>query len=343
MNRLALFLLLLILGSSYSIFAQEENEKKWKSLIPEFDGTVRAKYEYQPEMNASRFQVRNARFSINGKVLPFAGYKLEIDLSDQGKIRMLDAYARLTPIEGGSITVGQMRVPFTIDAHRSPHMQYFANRSFIAKQVGDVRDVGFTLAYKFKEFPLILEGGMFNGFDDITEEGQKKWTKNANYSFKAQIFPVKCFNITLSTQKISPLENNIFMHDVGSYIQIKGWHVEAEYLYKHYTQGKYKDVHSFNGFINYDIPLKKIFEKISILCRYDMMTDHWDGVSLNDNGKAFTTDAERHRITAGTTLSLGKPFRADLRINYEKYFYQKDAIIDESEQDKLCIEIMLRF
>ena len=31
---------------------------------------------------------------------------------------------------------------FTIDAHRSPHLQYFANRSFIAKQVGNVRDVG---------------------------------------------------------------------------------------------------------------------------------------------------------------------------------------------------------
>lgn len=30
---------------------------------------------------------------------------------------------------------------FSIDAHRNPSAQYFANRSFIAKQVGDMRDV----------------------------------------------------------------------------------------------------------------------------------------------------------------------------------------------------------
>ena len=42
------------------------------------------------------------------------------------------------------------RVPFTIDAHRSPHVRFFANRSFIGKQVGDVRDVGATLVIHAK-------------------------------------------------------------------------------------------------------------------------------------------------------------------------------------------------
>lgn len=341
------FFILVILSLAAFVLATAQNDsiqnKKWKFFIPEFDGTVRAKYEYQPQMGASRFQVRNARFSINGKVHKIASYKLEIDLSDQGKIRMLDAYARLTPIKGGSFTIGQMRVPFTIDAHRSPHQQYFANRSFIAKQVGDVRDVGFTLAYTFQDFPLTLQGGLFNGFDDITEDGQKRWTKKANYSVKAEIFPVKGFNITLSSQKIAPLNSNIFMHDAGTYVEFCNFHIEGEYLYKHYADGKFKDVHSVDAFINYDIPLKKVFQKISILCRYDMMTDHWDGVTLDDEGHAIMSDSKRHRITAGTTLSLAKPFRADLRINYEKYMYGDGAIIDESEQDKITFEVMLRF
>ena len=344
MKRLALLLTLSIICCVAAFTQEEDKREKWRALIPEFDGTVRAKYEYQPQMKASRFQVRNARFSINGKVHPIAGYKLEIDLSDQGRIRMLDAYARLTPIEGGSFTIGQMRVPFTIDAHRSPHLQYFANRSFIAKQVGDVRDVGFTLEYKFTDFPLILQGGIFNGFDDITADGQKRWTHKANYSFKAQVFPVECFNITLSTQKIAPLNNNIFMHDIGSYVNIAGLHLEAEYLYKHYTHGKFKDVHSVNAFANYDIPLKRVFHKISILARYDMMTDHWDGVTVNkETGAAVMTDSQRHRATGGVTLSLAKPFKADIRVNYEKYFYEDGALINESEQDKLVFEIMLRF
>ena len=39
----------------------------------------------------------------------------------------------------------------------------------------------------------------------------------------------------------------------------------------------FKDVHAVNSFINYDLPLKKVFNKISFLARYDMMTDHSDG------------------------------------------------------------------
>ena len=70
------------------------------------------------------------------------------------------------PNDTWNVTLGQMRVPFTIDAHRSPHQQYFANRSFIAKQVGNVRDVGATGAFSLKEgLPLKLEGGLFNAPD----------------------------------------------------------------------------------------------------------------------------------------------------------------------------------
>ena len=38
--------------------------------IPEIHGTIRAKYEYQPEINASRFEVRNARFQLDRKCSP---------------------------------------------------------------------------------------------------------------------------------------------------------------------------------------------------------------------------------------------------------------------------------
>ena len=128
-----------------------------KDYLPEIHGTIRGKYEFQTETNESRFEVRNARFSVSGNVHPIVAYKAEIDLSDEGSIKMLDAYARVFPVKDLNFTIGQMRVPFTIDAHRSPHQQYFANRSFIAKQVGNVRDVGFTGCYTQKEgLPFIL-------------------------------------------------------------------------------------------------------------------------------------------------------------------------------------------
>ena len=123
--------LVMALPMATTVTAQEKTD-----LTPHIHGTIRGKYEYQPDDHAGRFEVRNARFSVEGKVARAVAYKAEIDLSEEGQIKMLDAYTRLTPLDGFQLTIGQMRVPFTIDAHRSPHQQYFANRSFIAKQVG---------------------------------------------------------------------------------------------------------------------------------------------------------------------------------------------------------------
>ena len=143
----------------------EKEKMETKDYLPEVHGTIRAKYEYQTTMGAGRFEVRNARVSVTGNVLPSVAYKAEIDLSDEGQIKMLDAYARLFPTKGLTVTAGQMRVPFTIDAHRSPHQQYFPNRSFIAKQVGNVRDVGFTVGYTLPtDVPITVEGATFQRF-----------------------------------------------------------------------------------------------------------------------------------------------------------------------------------
>ena len=175
MKKSALMLLIILLpftAKAQSAYNNEDGKKinkeklETKDYLPEIHGTIRSKYEYQTTMGAGRFEVRNARVSVTGNVLPIVAYKAEIDLSDEGNIKMLDAYARLFPAKGLTVTAGQMRVPFTIDAHRSPHQQYFANRSFIAKQVGNVRDVGVTLGYTLPtELPITIEGGLYNGSD----------------------------------------------------------------------------------------------------------------------------------------------------------------------------------
>ena len=132
--------LLLCAMMSAAVFAQDE--KKEVDRTPKIGGTIRSKYEFQTEEGEGRFEVRTARINVTGNVTKEVSYKAEIDLCDEGKIKMLDAYTRIKPWSTLQFTIGQERVPFTIDAHRSPHQQYFANRSFIAKQVGNVRDVG---------------------------------------------------------------------------------------------------------------------------------------------------------------------------------------------------------
>ena len=327
----------------------QDNDKV--DLTPHLHGTIRGKYEYQPEDHAGRLEVRNARLSVDGKVAAVVAYKAEIDLSDEGQIKMLDAYTRLTPIDRLQLTIGQMRVPFTIDAHRSPHQQYFANRSFIAKQVGNVRDVGATVGYSFHPgFPVIVEAGLFNG-SGLTNQ-KDFWTKEVNFSAKAQLFFPKGWNLTLSVQKIKPEEVGVMMYDAGAYYHAHGWHVEAEYLYKHYEGNAFSRVHAVDAFASYDIELRKcFFSKITPLLRYDYMSDHSDGksyvLSTTADGVETkglkVTDAQRARLTGGLTFSISKPFISDIRLNYEKYFYRKGGVPKPSEKDKFVVEVMTRF
>ncbi len=311
-----------------------------KDYLPEIHGTVRAKYEYQPEIHSGRFQVRNARFSLTGDMGRYVAYKAEIDLSDRGEIRMLDAYAQLKPVSWGKLTLGQMRVPFTIDAHRAPHTQFFANRSFIAKQVGDVRDVGVTAAYEPDGLPLVVEAGLFNG-SGLTD--QTEWHKGVCYSAKIQAFPVKGWNVTLSAQKTRPAQASLYMYDIGSYVEFGRWHIEAEYLHKRYSDHVFDAVNAVNAFASYTFPLRGFFNKLSILARYDMMDKHWDGVEVDSDNKPVVTDAARQRVTGGLTFGLGLPLTTELRLNYEKYFYETGGIPDESERDKVVVELMVRF
>lgn len=332
--------------AAFSLSTAAQDAKVDKT--PKIGGTLRAKYEYQTEEREGRFEVRTARVNVSGQLSPVVSYKAEIDLCDEGSIKMLDAYTDIHPWHPWSLVIGQMRVPFTIDAHRSPHQQYFANRSFIAKQVGNIRDVGAKIAYQTRiGFPIIVEAGIFNG-SGLTNQ-KDFWTNNVNFSAKAQLFFPFGMNMVASIQKIKPDAAAIMMYDMGINYHRRGLIVEAEYLYKHYAGGSFHPVHAFDSFVSYDIPLHKfLLSKISPLLRYDFMTDHSDGKryvdgETNKAGSLIINDSKRSRITGGVTLSLDKPFVSDIRINFEKHFYGHNAVAKTSEKDKVVVEFITHF
>lgn len=326
----------------FAIYAASMTAQDKNPYLPEIHGTIRAKYEYEPDISEGRFEIRNARMSVEGKIIPVVRYKAEIDLSDEGAIKMLDAYIRLQPGDRLKFTFGQMRVPFSIDAHRSPHLQYFANRSFIAKQVGNVRDVGAAAAWTFGvDAPVTLEGGIFNG-SGLTNQ-KNFWTSDYNFSFKSQICLWRQLNIVLSCQKAGASDVNTYMYDGGVYWENSRWHIEAEYLRKHYSHHAFTPVNAVDVFGAYRLPLKKSNMELSFLGRYDYMSDHSKGVK-DENGLLKTDDPERHRLTGGLTLSMGKGApQADIRLNYEQYFYNKDAVPSISEQNKIVLEFVAHF
>ena len=79
-----------------------------------------------------------------------------------------------------------------------------------------------------------------------------------------------------------------------------------------------------------------------MLARYDAMGDHSDGTPTDD-GAFKRTDAARQRLTGGVTLRFAGKLPAELRMNYEKYFYSDKTAAKPSELDKAVVELMIHF
>lgn len=334
---------------------QEQTEKQ--KYMPQLHGILRGKFEYEPDLSAGRFEVRNARLSVDGSLTHRSSYKLEVDLCDESQIKMKDAWVRVNPWKTLRATIGQQRMPFTIDAHRNPSAQYFANRSFIAKQVGDMRDVGFQIGYDFMTIGgrkiLSVDAGIFNGSN--LDNQKTAWFKSPGYSARVQYYPIKGLAIvpSIQHQQIADRKASYTSMDFGAYYEFAGWHIEAEYLRKFYAHDAFDDCSAVDAMAIYKMPVKKGYlNGISYLLRYDYMDNHSDGKKgwissdspLYGEKKLVLTDAERHRLTVGMTFHVSnKYFPTDIRLNYERYWYPHGGTPKESEQDKLVSELMIRF
>lgn len=333
-----------------------------QKYMPRVGGILRGKYEYEPDLNASRFEVRNARLAVDGTLPLRSSYKLEVDLCDESAIKMKDAWVRINPWRSLRFIIGQQRMPFSIDAHRNPSAQYFANRSFIAKQVGDMRDVGAAVGYdvadKHDRKLLSVDAGVYNG-SNLDNQKTAWFQHSLAYSARIQYFPTKGLALIPSVQHqlIANREASYTSLDFGAYYEAKGLHIEAEYLRKFYAHNAFDDCNAVNAMAIYKQTLKKektFIQNISYLVRYDYMDDHSDGKkgfetitspTLGEmRGRLLQSDAERHRLTAGVTFSVrNKYFPTDIRLNYEKYWYPHGGTPKQSEQDKIVAELMIRF
>ena len=325
----------------------EKEKMSAVDYMPEIHGTVRAKYEYSPTIDAGRFQVRNVRFSVTGNVHQMIAYKLEADLCDRGEMKMLDAYVKVMPVKGLALTLGQMKMPFSTDNMRSPHNMLFSNTAFIAGEYAGLRDVGFTLGYNAKEYiPIEAIVGVYNG-NGLKE--QKVWKSNYNYSARLIFNTCKYFAFDINWQSVKSEGIRTNSYDLGMRADFYGVHLEAEGLYKTYRKNdcNHQPSYGFTGIAYYDIMLPKVFHHLRILGRYDMMSNDYEckDTIVGDMGvrTCKISTPTRQRVTAGVTLSLANPILAELRINYEKYFHKDWSIVSADDEDKLVIEIVARF
>lgn len=333
------FYLPLILFLSVVFIAEPVRAEK-SIYVPTLYGTVRARYEYLTRQNLGAFKVRTLRIGVNGYVAPIMSYCAELDFSDWGKIGIINAYARVIPVSDLNLTLGVQRMPFTIAAHRQPCEQFFVNRSFLAKY-GGIRDIGFSAGYKIPKIPLTAQAAVFN-CSGIAEH-KNYFTKDYGFSAKLISPFLPSWYASASFANMKKGDARISMVDVGAYFDNTLWHVEAEYLRKMYVHNAFAPVNSYDLFVVKRFPIdKKVVKDVSGALRYDYMSNHSSG-SKGDEGKLIIDDPSRHRITAGATLSFNGKFQADLRLDYEKYFFRKGVVPGTDADDRIVFEIIAHF
>ena len=318
------------------------------NFAPRIEGTIRGKYEYFTELDQHRFQVRNARFNIRGNFNKISSYKAEIDLSDEGRTRMLDAFVQLRPQDNLTITLGQQKIPFSTDNLRSPHNFYFANRSFMGKQLTNLRDVGVTFnLINNKLVPFDFSTGVYNGMGLYTQN-KTLTLKEMSYVARLVLFQNNIISPSVNFNTIMPGNIRMNFYNIGfEYNNNNKLHLEAEYLFKtyHHQPNSEHDIKYTTGFLilgSYSIktPKFKHIHQIMPVLRFDGMSNSLRYEIINANSIHLSNHETRSRISTGINISLAdRPFKNDIRLNYELYFWENNLYTDS----KLVLEYMIRF
>lgn len=320
--------------------------------IPKIHGVLRARYEGEwgdrtdgeediEKEYLQRFQVRNARLSVEGKILAQLDYYFRIDICDRGKMKFLDAWARWKFNPRWAVKAGQFRVPFGVDAFRGPGTYIFANRSFIGKNMANVRQVGVQGGYYGSKVPLTVEAGVFNSAPMSDHE---VWQRDLDYAVKGTY---QMGNVSVSASFLSMKPYGIRMNIVDGAV-VYSWRnlrVEGEYQNLHYVGGGFPNVNAWLVYASYGIPVNwNPFQIWNFHARFDAMTDHSTGKPDADTGYPLLTDLSRRRITAGTSIccAVGK-LKGEIILDYEKYFYNNGVIAPVGASDKIVAELVVKF
>jgi hypothetical protein len=326
---IALFALLIF--PSFFLSAQD--------VYPNFkiDGTLRTKFEHAPKNNMSRFSVRNSRVGVSGNINPYSDYRVQVELSNEGKFSVLDLSGTLKPIEGLSLTLGQTSIPLFNSYIVSPSAMMFANRTFIGKYFLSTRDIGFLAKYNFLlgVVPAKLEFGMFNG----NTINNPVWKKTKSYGGRIELGSMQGFRMTAKIYDYPNNETTRFLfYGADLRYEKENWKVETEIMKRESKAGIHSNLLAYYLQSAYVIPVRsKMFEFVKPAAR-------WDAIDGSPNTGGFDVN----RLTAGIGFGFKKErFSSILRLDYEWYMVNHEMdIFDPSEEmdsDKVTLELVFTF
>lgn len=328
---LFLFLLLFIL----SLSAQNTDSVSYPNI--KVDGTLKNKFERASDTGMSRFSVRNSRIGVQGNINTFASYRVQIELSNEGKFSVLDLSGTLKPMDGLSLTLGQTSIPLFNSYIVSPSEMMFANRAFLGKYFLSTRDLGVNGKYGFNigVVPVKIEGGLYNGNtinDPVWKEKLSYGSRVALGSMKGLRFTAKMFNYLYDDS------THFVFYGTDLRYETKNWKVETEIMKQKSKTEYHSDMLSYYVQGAYVIPIKtRMFEFMKPAIRWDAIDERADQAGFDVN-----------RLTAGLGVGFTqKQFSSILRFDYEWYFVNHEMQIfaknEEMDADKFTVELLFTF
>jgi hypothetical protein len=321
----------LLISPAWASLNSQDTVKTKSEYLPVIDGIVKTKAEYDLNNSRMRFDVRNARFGVIGNINGFMSYKASLDLDDEGKMKVLDAYIRITPLSNLNLYLGQRKIPFSSDYLRNPIENPFANRSFLTKYLNEgMRDIGFFADYKFTgKIPANILVGAVNG----TGNNNPQWISSPDFVNRIIIGPDKGFRIA-GNLYIGDREYHSKLTMIGGEARYSNGSlfIESEYIRRNWTDTlslrRHDDGLSILSYYNFSVE-NKLIHLITPTARLDFM-----GNSI------FENEVDASRITLGINFGFeAKQFYSEIRLNYENYFKASLPV----HTDKLTLEFVGRF
>lgn len=150
------------------------------------------------------FDIRRARLDVKGNITPYWGYRVQFDLA--GTPKLIDAYAELKLNDYFNFTIGQAKIPFSLENLTSSNKLELIDRSqaveaLVArgKDVGgnqNGRDIGIQLGgtiLKLKDRPVLdYRLGIYNGSGINTVDNNEK----KDYAARLIVHPVAGLDIS---------------------------------------------------------------------------------------------------------------------------------------------------
>jgi phosphate-selective porin len=149
------------------------------------------------------FDIRRARLDVKGNISPYWGYRVQFDLA--GSPKLLDAYVDLILNETLNLTIGQAKVPFSLENLASSTQLLLIDRSQVVEAltargkdpVGNQngRDIGLLLGgtlVKLNSRPVVdYRLGVYNGAGiNVADNNERK-----DYAARLIVHPVAGLDI----------------------------------------------------------------------------------------------------------------------------------------------------